>query len=230
MPDSDGDGSPDDLDCSPYDPANRPGGAEICDGQDNDCNWAPASDEVDEDGDGVMACEGDCDDHDPDLAPGQPELCNSLDDDCDGSPADWELTLDEDGDGWFACVDDCDDEDPDVHPGARDLCRPEVDRDCIPGVDWDGSHAAPLEGILGPEDAWATFVGDYGELDDDGQPLIHDSFGIHVRGPGDINGDGFDDIVITGAGGGGYPATAFFGPFCHGTYRAADADATFDGP
>ena len=51
-PDSDGDGTPDDADCAPLDGSIHPGAAELCDGQDNDCDG-----EVDEGCSGVM-CTG----------------------------------------------------------------------------------------------------------------------------------------------------------------------------
>ena len=40
---------------------------------------------LDQDGDGVRACEGDCDDLDPSRSLGRVELCNGVDDDCDGA-------------------------------------------------------------------------------------------------------------------------------------------------
>jgi len=40
---------------------------------------------LDQDGDGVRACEGDCDDLDPTRSLGRIELCNGIDDDCDGA-------------------------------------------------------------------------------------------------------------------------------------------------
>lgn len=40
---------------------------------------------LDQDGDGVRACEGDCDDLDPTRSLGRIELCNGIDDDCDSA-------------------------------------------------------------------------------------------------------------------------------------------------
>ena len=106
--DADGDLTPACEDCDDSDAAAHPGGAEVCDGADNDCDGTAdlgAADAtswyLDEDGDGhgteaevVTACaqpEGyaaladDCDDSSADALPGGEERCgDGLDGDCDG--------------------------------------------------------------------------------------------------------------------------------------------------
>ena len=63
--DGDGDGyAPCDGDCDDLDPTAWPGAPELCDGADTDCDGVVPGDEVDGDGDGVLAC-ADCDDGDP---------------------------------------------------------------------------------------------------------------------------------------------------------------------
>jgi hypothetical protein len=71
-------------DCDDADPARHPGGAEVCDGLDNDCD--AAVDEglsSDADGDGPFtppscaAPRDDCDDADPSVHPGAPEACDN---------------------------------------------------------------------------------------------------------------------------------------------------------
>ena len=91
--DADGDGVPCSDDCDENDSSvGPPDEDEVCDGEDNDCDGFLLPDEVDEDGDGVLACKGDCDDGDANAAPGLPEDCtDQIDQDCDGSEtADWE--------------------------------------------------------------------------------------------------------------------------------------------
>ena len=140
-------------DCDDSDPANSPGGVEVCDGQDNDCDTLvdDADPDVgllpswwtDSDGDGygdsateVLVCiqpsgtvgnGDDCDDSSSALSPTQAELCNAIDDDCSGSPAVDEVDLD--GDGTMLCAGDCDDDNAFVYPAAAEDCDG-LDNDC----------------------------------------------------------------------------------------------------
>lgn len=109
--DEDLDGSPRCRDCDDQDPNNRPGGSEVCDGLDNDCDGTPGADEFDLDQDGFLSCgdPADCLDGNPFAYPGAPELCDGVDNDCDGETFPEEV--DQDGDGAPACA-DCDDTDP----------------------------------------------------------------------------------------------------------------------
>lgn len=113
-------------DCDDADPAVRPGQAELCDGDDNDCDGVTdeSPTEVDwygdRDGDGFGSSGSgvtrtcmrlgagfsilgtDCDDDEAGINPAATELCNGLDDDCNGA-ADFELGVndleDDDQDG-----------------------------------------------------------------------------------------------------------------------------------
>jgi len=116
-------------DCNDMEAAAFPGGVEVCDSLDNDCNGQVddnASDAVlyyrDVDGDGyagtavsTLACEApagflatatDCNDGQDDTYPGAPELCDSADNDCNGlvddnviSGQDYWPDADSDGEG-----------------------------------------------------------------------------------------------------------------------------------
>lgn len=135
--DSDGDGTLDDADCAPFDPAIHPGAQEICNLVDDDCDdkvdEADAGGcqayylDLDEDGYGdvnmppACLCDpnpityytategGDCNDWLPTTHPNADEPCNGIDDDCDGTVDDEDF--DADGDGIADCLDTDDDND-----------------------------------------------------------------------------------------------------------------------
>ena len=142
-------GDCDDLDASVHPDRNPREVAEredACDGVDDDCDGALRPDELDEDGDGVLACSGDCDDRAASVAPGFPELCNGLDDDCDGRV---DEEHDQDADGVPAGADcvgvtplDCDDRARDTWPGAPEVPGDGRDQDC------DGEDATSWRGGL----------------------------------------------------------------------------------
>ncbi|GEM_PF-3914281 len=137
--DFDNDGSLSCDDCDDNDVANYPGGTEICDGQDNDCNGLAdfAGGEADNDNDNFPVC-ADCDDTDANTYPAAPELCDGLDNDCDGTPdADLAGEIDFDNDGSLSC-DDCDDDDGTVFPGAVEACNGQDD-DCNGLADADAA-------------------------------------------------------------------------------------------
>ncbi|MEO1257300.1 MAG: MopE-related protein [Bacteroidota bacterium] len=71
-------------DCDDSEPTVYPAANELCDGLDNNCDGQLLPDELDNDGDGYLACGGDCDDSDFTVHPGATEICNGIDDNCDG--------------------------------------------------------------------------------------------------------------------------------------------------
>ena len=152
----------------------RPGGTELCDALDNDCNgWADApaggvNDFEDDDGDLVAdaACGGDdCDDTDARTALGAEEVCDRIDNDCDGE-VDEQTTqniwyIDKDGDGWGVVIGsalascdpipnratnfgDCNDDDASVRPNAAERCDG-IDNDCDGLIDEGSSSACKLD-------------------------------------------------------------------------------------
>ncbi|MFT4627424.1 MAG: hypothetical protein ACI8PZ_006108 [Myxococcota bacterium] len=86
-------------DCDDAEPAAFPGGREVCDGVDNDCDGNLLEGELtDTDQDGSPIC-ADCDDADAGIYPGAAELCDGLDRDCDGiipAPGECDPDADED--------------------------------------------------------------------------------------------------------------------------------------
>ena len=206
-------------DCDDKDITLSPGVDEVCDGIDNDCDglidaeddsaidaafWYP-----DADGDGygderlgVFSCTdiagqinvgGDCEDADPDINPGLSDIVgNSTDDNCNGledelllrdAAVTWQATYESDHAGYSVA-------------GAGD-------------VDGDGRAdlliGAPGNDVEG-EDAGASFLirgglrGDLIDLNDSRARVYGEQYsdrsGAAVAGAGDVNGDGYDDVLI----------------------------------
>jgi hypothetical protein len=221
--DNDGDGySPCGGDCDDGEAAAYPGGVEVCDGIDNNCDGSLSATEVDADGDGSMVCEGDCEDGDASVYPGASEVCDGIDNNCNGTiPADED---DADGDGWMVCENDCDDTDTAVHDGAPDVCDAHLDNDCDGHTDPmeadnDGDGATECGGDCDDADValnvqdvdgdgWTTCDGDCNDGDADMNP-----------GETEVCDDGIDNDCDGGAGACGY----------YGHYSVLDADAMFIG-
>ncbi|MCB9764470.1 MAG: FG-GAP repeat protein [Alphaproteobacteria bacterium] len=152
---------------------------------------------------GAVSDDTDCDDTDPAVNPDATEVCNSLDDDCDGlvdaddpdvSPSSGSWYADTDGDGYgdpddpSACGGsgyvaddtDCDDNVAVMNPGEPEVCDG-LDNDCdgtIDGLSGCNTTAlADADAILYTSSAWVEL-------------------GTSVAGLGDVDGDGYGDLLV----------------------------------
>jgi hypothetical protein len=237
--DWDGDGyTPSAGDCDDTDASLNPGATELCDGIDNDCDFATDED-FDADGDGFTTCgadglpgttDDDCDDADSLTYPSAPEICDGLDNDCDGAvPAAEEDT---DGDMWMVCQSDCDDMDAAVYPGATELCDA-IDSDCD-GDLLDGFGDFDSDGIADCIDADDDNDGDLDVTDcNDADAAIYngaaeacdtidsDCDGDFVDGFPDLDGDGTPDCTDDDVDGDGDPAATDCDDMDPGLYNGA---------
>ncbi len=166
--DEDGDGwSVEDGDCDDTDASSYPGGIEVCDAADNNCDGT-VDEGFDGDGDGVTVCgadgisgtaDDDCDDADADNFPGNVEACDGFDNDCDGALLPQEAT-DADGDGFPEC-NDCDDTDEDLNYADADGDgASSCDGDCddednrLNLLDWDGDGYTTCDDDCDDSDPW----------------------------------------------------------------------------
>ncbi|MEQ1502721.1 MAG: putative metal-binding motif-containing protein [Myxococcota bacterium] len=203
--DFDGDGWIEPGDCDDGDPGAHPGAIEIAyDGKDQDCDGADLDDR---DGDGFQSQQAggpDCDDDAPDVFPGAAEVAyDDVDQDCD----DWNdddfdhdgfeamghggddcddfdatvIPLDLDGDGYSACTGDCDEGDPRRNEDAERVCGNGFDDDC------DEVSDCTTVGVVDSGALALQLVGGVGGIE----------FGRSLAVPGDVDGDGAVDLVVT---------------------------------
>jgi len=173
------------LDCDDSAPSAHPGGIELCDGIDNDCDNSIDNGALDADtwyadldtdgfgaGAGTVSCTaitgsvtnaGDCDDGDGDNYPGNAEICDGRDNNCNAGV---DEGLDLDGDGVTPCGadgvsgnsdDDCDDSDSASYPGNVELCD-SIDNDCDGSADV-GALDADTWYVDGDDDGFGAGLG-----------------------------------------------------------------------
>lgn len=201
---------------------------------------------TDADEDGYTA-DADCDDLDPLVNPGAHEDCGTThDDNCNGETNEPESTgcrsfyVDDDDDGFggagSACLcvpdaaysadeeGDCDDSDAAINPTATEVCENGADDDC----DGDTAECRLSDRALGAADV--VFAGE----------VADDRAGSALSRAGDVNGDGYDDVLIAavwadapsedGSTSYSYSGAVYLvhgGPSMGGTIRLSDADASW---
>jgi len=186
---------------------------------------------------GYVSAGGDCNDDDSAVNPDAEEVCDGVDNDCSGDADGADATgavawyADADSDGYgsksdvtFACDEvsgsiadggDCDDTDASINPDGAESCYDGVDSNCD-GADNFGGCSASLA------DADVVLEG-VNSLD---------LSGYSIAAAGDINSDGYDDVIIGARledSGGADAGSAYvvYGPMT--SMSLADADVQITG-
>ena len=206
------------LDCDDSAAEALPGGVEVCDNLDNDCDGTVDGQDADgaqpfytdSDGDGygtddtqVYICfpdsdqvpdAGDCDDNDAAISPGEVEVCNDgIDNDCDGTSEGCEIDAEELSDIVLRGAAAQDYAGRDVS-GVGDINNDGID-DLVIGADGYGSGGAAYV-ILGPLSAGSdTTLDTVAHITVEGSSSAG-AAGERALGLGDIDGDGMDDFVV----------------------------------
>jgi len=183
------------------------------------------------DGDGYAPVDGDCDDRNPNVNPGAVEICgDGLDNDCDGGAGDCALEglLPLSSADLSIAGTSAGDQLGSAMASAGDLNGDGFD-DLLVGSPSSDGEAGEATGhvyvIFGPQTGGAIDVGTAGAVISG--TVANENLGTGVAGAGDVNGDGYDDILISapfGEGNGSGSVYLFYGPLS-GSLTSADADA-----
>jgi hypothetical protein len=244
----------------------HPAADEICNALDDNCNGSIDDDAVDaptwhadydQDGfgsatlvrreceapPGYIADADDCNDFDVFVNPAADETCDRVDNDCDGTidepdaidARQWYLDADADGfgdatmpttacfqpDGYAPFDSDCNDADARMNPGMDEICRDGVDNNCNDSL--DQCTVTAWESV---EDASLTWTGTGSSS----------YLGYSAEVVGDINGDGYEDLVMgayreTGTTSWAGQAYLVYGneDYEVGSERVARSEISFDG-
>jgi hypothetical protein len=227
----------DDNDCDDADPLQNPDADEVCNGEDDDCDYRTDEDDAvdaltwyaDADGDGfgdaattTVACEApdgygadatDCDDGDSTQYPGADEVCNGEDDDCEGDVDENDAV---DAGTWYTDADS---------DGYGDPATAQVACDAPSGTVADDTDCDDADAAINPG---ATEVCDGVDNDCDATTL-EDGMVTYV------DSSGAYDVSGSFTGTSGSPAWLAVSDdstlwFCDGTYYAhfeVEADVTF---
>ncbi len=173
--DDDGDGFTElGNDCDDADASSFPGGVEVADGADNDCDGTVDNGPflVDDDGDGWTEQAGDCDDDNAYTFPGAPEWLDGEDSDCNGTVDDGMDTTDDDGDGQSEADGDCDDYQDTVYTGATELDdQPDFDNNCDGWFFVNAPFAVAATGASSVQCGDQVILDGTGSWDPDSDPL-----------------------------------------------------------
>lgn len=198
-------------DCNDYDSTMHPGGneADLIDGKDNDCDGLTDEGTLsyDDDGDGNSEFEGDCDDENPVISPDAVETSDGIDNDCNGYVDDLSVLPTAPEKGVVTVLS--------PNNATQTFVRaPEsngsfiFETRFIKDVDGDGldelavgAWETDLKGRIFLYYGRTTPPGGVKDLWEEADAIIEgvsdpNMVGMRVEGGGDINGDGYNDLLV----------------------------------